>query len=653
MTPLARNLIKSTWRQSAPQIPDQPPSIKPPADSSRWPEWRASLAEWRTKARAALSYDGATYTDPSYAWAAKCFSCAMVMSWDGSFFRGDSGDFKVADFLKDAQARFGGHDAVVLWHAYPRIGFDDRNQFDYYRELPQGLHGVSLAVAAMAQQGVRTFIDYNPWDTGTGRELGEDDTKLAEILKATQADGIFLDTLSQASDMFRTHISLGKVGVALETEDACPIDRLGVHHLSWGQWFDTDEAPAVLRNRWFEQRHMMHMINRWDRDHSDELHLAWMNGAGMLVWENVFGSYNPWSDQNRAILQQMLPIQRAFSSHFSEGAWTPLVPQTTAGIYASLWAKDGVRIWTVVNRTAKDVDGPWFDSQTASGEQLFDLSSGAALSAPKGTIPAKGIAAVAAFQPGKLNPEATEFMNLQKARMVSPVHSVGPAITIAASTIKIGPNSHPPATMQVVAAGKFNVVSHFRRRECGERGYMPAPNSGAPQLHQIVEETRELELGGFAVAKAEVTNAEFRQFLMDAEYQPVISENFLAHWINGNIPRGAEHQPVVYVDLNDARAYAKWRHMRLPTDAEWQIAMEAASFPRLKPEVWNLTGEDYTDGHTRFQILKGGSSFQCKGSDWYADGGIHAPDFAAKFIRIWPGLDRCSTIGFRIACSTS
>jgi hypothetical protein len=31
------------------------------------------------------------------------------------------------------------------------------------------------------------------------------------------------------------------------------------------------------------------------------------------------------------------------------------------------------------------------------------------------------------------------------------------------------------------------------------------------------------------------------------------------------------------------------------------------------------------------------------------DGGLRPVDFATKFLMTWPGLDRCSTIGFRCA----
>ena len=54
-----------------------------------------------------------------------------------------------------------------------------------------------------------------------------------------------------------------------------------------------------------------------------------------------------------------------------------------------------------------------------------------------------------------------------------------------------------------------------------------------------------------------------------------------------------------------------------------------------------------SDGRTRFCIIRGGSYFTARGSQWYVDGGPRPANFATKFLLMWPGLDRCATIGFR------
>ena len=65
--------------------------------------------------------------------------------------------------------------------------------------------------------------------------------------------------------------------------------------------------------------------------------------------------------------------------------------------------------------------------------------------------------------------------------------------------------------------------------------------------------------------------------------------------------------------------------------------------------VWEWTESERTDGRTRFCMIRGGSYYCAQGSQWYMDGGPQPTDFAAKFLLMWPGLDRCATIGFRCA----
>ena len=63
--------------------------------------------------------------------------------------------------------------------------------------------------------------------------------------------------------------------------------------------------------------------------------------------------------------------------------------------------------------------------------------------------------------------------------------------------------------------------------------------------------------------------------------------------------------------------------------------------------TWEWTESERADGVNRFVILRGGSHYQAKGSRWYMDGGPRKVPFGAKCLLIWPGLDRCATVGFR------
>jgi len=196
--------------------------------------------------------------------------------------------------------------------------------------------------------------------------------------------------------------------------------------------------------------------------------------------------------------------------------------------------------------------------------------------------------------------------------------------------------------------------------------------------------TQDAEIKKMAIDETPVTNAMFKEFLSRSGYEPRIRENFLKHWRNGQIPAGKEDHPVVYVDLNDARAYSNWAGKRLPTEFEWQYAAQgpdALAYPwgsemkenkcnqntdgettpvKQFPEgkspfgcfdmcgnTWELTESETSDTRSRFVMLKGGSCFKAKGSHWYTDGGPQKNNFLAKMLLLWPGLDRCATIGFR------
>lgn len=650
-----------------------------PADPADRPAWRETLRAWRSDAKERHGYTGAAYARPEAAWAARCRTVAQVWLWDELLYSFDQGRFTPERFLADACERFGGLDAVVLWHAYPVIGLDDRNQWDFYRDVP----GLAELVEALHDAGLHVFVDYNPWDVGTRR--GADDlTELAAVVGELGADGVFLDTLKKAEPELVARLEAARPGIVLEGESKLPVERIEDHSSSWAQFFADSPVPGVLRAHWYERRHMQHHVRRWHRDHSEELQSAWLNGVGVMVWEVVFGVWVGWSRRDAATVRRMVTVQRAAGDLLLDGAWTPLAglaPEAeAAGVYASRWELDGVTLWTLVNRGVIDYTGPVpaADAAELAGGRLVPLTDVSDTQAtgvtpgsdtPAGTVvvPGRGVAALLhvgpdaaepAWLPGLLDAlrrmphDSDARFPHRLARRVSTPHVSDAQVTPVTHT---SDTSEPEVDSVVVPAGDYVLTVRYRARETGMYQGAPYVDEWKP-LPPRLHDARTLQRDGaltapVAVAASEVTNAQFAQFLAATDYRPAETHRFLAHWSDGG--PAADEDPVTFVDLDDARAYCAWRGGRLPTEDEWQLAGEArpASFgaERPGPAVWNWTESEHSDGRTRFVMLKGGSDYRPEGSDWYLEGGRHAPDYSVKLLLPGLGLARSATVGFRCA----
>ena len=654
-----------------------------PADPADRPAWRERLAVWRDDARRRHGYTGAAYDRPAATWAAGCSTVAQVWLWDELLYSFAEHRFTPERFLADARERFGGLDAVVLWHAYPVIGIDDRNQWDFYRDVP----GIVELVEAFHDAGLHVFVDYNPWDVGTRR--GDDDlTELAALVRDLGADGVFLDTLKKAEPELVARLEAARPGIVLEGESKLPVERIEDHSSSWAQFFADSPVPGVLRAHWYERRHMQHHVRRWHRDHSEELQSAWLNGVGVMVWEVVFGVWVGWSPRDAATVKRLVTVQRAARPLLLEGEWTPLTelaPEAeAAGVYASRWELDGVTLWTLVHRGETDYAGPLLPSAlqpdppsgrtrgSGSPEALRDAEPRVRQTAGDARprvrpgvvrVPARGIGAVVhvadgvpepAWLPhlldvvGSLDERAphdpdARFPHRLAHRLVPSVAPVGPGAT--------APVAPEPGAV-VVPAGPYVLTVRYRARETGM--YQGAPYVDEwkplpPRLHDPRTLQRDGELTSPVAVGGDVTNAQFAEFLAATGYAPAVAHRFLAHWVDGRPAPGTQDQPVTFVDLDDARAYCAWRGGRLPTEDEWQLAAEQPGWSRGEPAVWSWTASEHSDGRTRFVMLKGGSDYRADGSDWYVEGGRHAADHAVKLLVPGLGLARGATVGFRCA----
>src|SRR5213080_232044 len=99
--------------------------------------------------------------------------------------------------------------------------------------------------------------------------------------------------------------------------------------------------------------------------------------------------------------------------------------------------------------------------------------------------------------------------------------------------------------------------------------------------------THAVTVAGFAMDKTEVTNAEYAQFIREANHAPP------EQWGSIKAPVGEELLPVSNISYEDAVAFAAWRSKRdgvtyrLPTEEEWEYAARNGDKDNLYP--WGNT----------------------------------------------------------------
>ncbi|HTL12189.1 MAG TPA: SUMF1/EgtB/PvdO family nonheme iron enzyme [Bdellovibrionota bacterium] len=620
---------------------------------AEWSRWYEGLVHYRQEALKAAGFDDSIYRDPRQAWSDTAFRQFYVFMYDEEFFRG--GRYRTAELIETLKRRFGPVDSVLLWHAYPQLGYDLRTQFDFYRQMPGGLEGLRReAVDVFHAAGIHVFLDFNPWDLEPATDQYRE---LAQVVAALDADGVMLDTMDSTPPALKAAVDAAKPGVVFAPERR-PEDReLSRARESWAQWYDLGEdQPSVYRQRWLVPQHLQTAIRRWDTDRQGDIVYGFFNGSGLLIWDNVFGSWNPYSPSDRALLAQTSLVQHRYARGLARGRWSPLIPTGVKGLDANRWDwTEGSGERTLIlfrNRSGQDLRVVPPATWPKSTARVFwpepaDLAAGQEF-----VVPAGGTQAIAWGDDGAGMGDLRQrwLATLTPAgepgydeRTPVPVRATADVEGDLTSTIPAD-SGHLPDGFVGIPGGKWVMqVEHMKR----ETGCYPF---GADDYamwgwfykdrvtHSIPATVRDV-----AIRRAPVTRGEFLEFVRVSGYHPRDDFRFLQEG-------GSLSDPVTYVSLEDARAYARFRGERLPSEEEWQWAAETGSgqLEAMSGAGWELTESEYDDGHTRFVMLRGGIDLPPnENADWMVARGPHPPSFHAKYLLQSPGLDRSAKITFR------
>ena len=197
---------------------------------------------------------------------------------------------------------------------------------------------------------------------------------------------------------------------------------------------------------------------------------------------------------------------------------------------------------------------------------------------------------------GEPEPPPTESVAETTPKSVVPI--ARDVVAIPAGQVVIGPRRIPPVSEGYRMTPKGDTKPP--RREAGDRveaaPWISMGGHGLPP--------RSVSVDAFVIDRTEVTRLAYQKFLKATGYRiPHVAESWADEGWNWTAPdhdlEMPDH-PVVLVNYYDAQAYCEWRSMRLPTEAEWQLAALGPLYER-RVYPWGSRYDDTALNHGRMQ----------------------------------------------------
>ena len=681
-------------------------------------------------------FDNTLYERQDLRWIRNSYLIALQFAWDKGFYDRFTGKYNFDELIKESNRLFGHLDVYGIWPTWPRLGVDKRNQWDMYENLPGGTEQLRNFARLSRQYNTRFFIAYNPWDQSTRSENHY--AGMARLIQEIEADGVVLDTrgsssydLQAAADSVREGVVMFSEGMAV-TRDMPGIVAGRVHNAIY-------LSPEINLNKLIKPEFAIFRVcDVGEAPLHREIAIAFFNGYGTEL--NLFRPGRDLQlDKDYDFLGKTTKILRENSNAFHDRGWTPLIDTRLNKVYINRWIDGEKIIYTVYGNNPAGTNEPvievipdekyhyvsiWHNEEitaertgsdwkihvrtdpylaTFSGTRregtidcigrfpvmLHTLISGDSLriSSVKGGLikiwkgdptyqaeykefifrsdTAMRISDMFQDYEGKIVIQLLENGQLSDENIV---RKTGGRPWLASRTIRTETDGRIPKEMVLIPG------TSYLFKVSGNDDFIPYHESG---------EGRIVKVDTFLIDRYPVTNQEYADFVVATGYYPGDTANYLRHWDAGTFKKGQEKYPVVYISIEDARAYAKWAGKRLPSETEWHLAAQGTdgrkwpwgdefhgtkcnnAFDRATPvdafpkgqspygvydmvgNVWQLTNDVYDNGTNYFVVIRGGSHYMPTSSWLYVQGGPQQLDKTQMLLMVSKGFDRNSTVGFR------
>ena len=572
-------------------------------------------------------FDNTMFERADLSWIKESYLIILQMAWDREFYDRTTGKYTFPDVLKKEKELFGNVDVFGIWPTWPRLGLDQRNQWDLYRDLPGGTGQLKTFSGLSHQLGTRLFIAYNPWDNSTRKE---DHYKgMAQLIRETDADGVVLDTKGSSSFELQAAADSVKKGVVMYSEGMAIIkDMPGI--ISGRVHNAIFLSPELNLNKLIKPDFSIFRVCDVGEDliHR-EIAIAFFNGYGTEL--NMFrpGGRDENYRNDLDYLAKTTFILRQNHDAFMDIDWTPMIETTLDNVFVNRWKSGEKTVYTVLNMKPEGVSGKLFKVEKTKGKHFVSLWNHENLT----PVIDKGITFISANTTGW----QTSYSGTRKEGSVDCIAELPDLLKsgIIGDSLKIKPTGNgklliwkgnpsyqtlnkefrilkdttisirdvfgiyegkivlqlienkrlKDENIFILKGGKPWIISKVKRTKKSTfipddmvlipgslSSYNVTNNDDFIPYPDVNNDT--VQIDSFLIDKYPVTNAQFYEFLNKTGYRPADTTRYLRNWNSGMFKQGQDKYPVVYVSYDDMMAYAKWSEKRLPTEAEWQLAAQ-------------------------------------------------------------------------------
>lgn len=572
-------------------------------------------------------FDNSLFERADLSWIRESYLIVLQMAWDREFYDRFSGKYTYAEFLKKYKTLFGNLDVFGIWPTWPRLGLDQRNQWDLYHDLPGGTDQLRSFVRMSQMVGTKFFISYNPWDNSTRRE--EHYQGMSRLVAQTEADGVVLDTRGNSGPELQEAVDSVKKGVIMYSEGmAVPKDMQGI--ISGRVHNALFLSPELNLNKLIKPDFAIFRVCDVGEDilHR-EIAVAFFNGYGTEL--NMFrpGGRGEFFERDLSFLSRTTLILRQNNDAFLDQNWTPLVPTKVDNVYVNRWKAEGKVVYTILNMNAAGISNRLFQAedtdslhyvtlwnhepvipQNDKGKKYLPVNAEGWDPSYSGTRREGSVDCIAGF-PVLLNSLITGDTLKIRCNVSGSVliwkgnpsyEGKNVELTLPCDTSlsirKLFGYYEGKLVLQVISNN--NLKDENILRITGGKPWIISKVVKTPQLTVFPDEMVlvpkskvslnltpgdefipypeiagvDIMVDSFLIDRYPVTNAQYFEFITATGYFPSDTSGYLRHWKSGMIRQGQEKYPVVNLSLEDMKAYAKWAGKRLPTQAEWQLAAQ-------------------------------------------------------------------------------